>query len=318
MQITMSHLRTYITSATLASLALLLAVAPATSEAQQNRDDARFPIRLDTTFAFGTRGSGEIAIPSGDVIVRGWSEPRVRVRAATERGVVRAEGTSSYFTLGLRGQYSRGTDTRFEVWVPVGTRLRITTQSGNVTIGGTKAEVEAGTQSGDIELEDVGDRVAANVLSGDVSMRRVAGDVRVSAVSGDIDLTDVTGDVEISSVSGDITLRGVTSRRVRTKTTSGDVTYDGVIDPAGRYDFGSHSGDVDILLPANASTQVTVATFSGGIVSDFPITLSSGTHDIGITSTKRFTFNVGKGEARLTAESFSGDVTIRQRGRTTR
>lgn len=314
----MTRLQTYITSAAVASLALLLVVAPATSDAQQNRGDQRFPIRLDTTFAFGTRGSGEISVPSGEIIVHGWSEPRIRVRAAAERGQVRVEGTSTYFTLSLRGQYGRGTDTRFEVWVPVGTRVRATTQSGNVRVAGTKAEVDAGTQSGDIELDDVGDRVAANVLSGDVSMRRVAGDVRVSAVSGDVDLMEVTGDVEVSSVSGDITLRGVTSRRVRTKTTSGDVSYDGVIDPAGRYDFGSHSGDVDILLPANASTQVTVATFSGGLVSDFPITLSSGTHDIGITSTKRFTFNVGKGEARITAESFSGDVTIRQRGRTAR
>ena len=316
----MARLQTYITSATVASLALVLALAPDVAGAQRSRDrdDERFPIRLDTTFAFGARGSGEISIPSGDIIVRAWTEPRVRVRAATERGTVRAEGTSSYFSLGLRGQYNRSTDARFEVWVPVGTRLRATTQSGNVSIAGTKAEVEVGTQSGDIELDDVGERIAVNVLSGDVSMRRVAGDVRVSAVSGDIDLTDATGDVEVSSVSGDIVLRGVTSRRVRTKTTSGDVTYDGSIDPAGRYDFGSHSGEVDVLLPANASTQVSVATFSGGIVSDFPITLSSGTHDIGITSTKRFTFNIGKGEARLTAESFSGDVTIRQRGRTTR
>jgi hypothetical protein len=52
----------------------------------------------------------------------------------------------------------------------------------------------------------------------------------------------------------------------------------------------------------------TVATYSGSIESDFPITLKPGEHGIG---TRRFTFEIGKGDARISAESFSGDVTIR-------
>ncbi|HYD54205.1 MAG TPA: DUF4097 family beta strand repeat-containing protein [Gemmatimonadaceae bacterium] len=310
----MARLTPYITLAALAAV-----LAPAADAQQRGRDrEERFTTRLDTTFAFAARGSGEITVPGGDIIVRAWNEPRVRVRAAAERGDVRLEGSSGFFSLGLRGSYGRSTDARFEVTVPAGTRIRAVTQSGDISIVGTRGEVEASTQSGDVEVAEANERVAVNLLSGDVTMRRITGDVRVSAVSGDVELAESSGDVEIATVSGEIDLRGVTSRRVRAKSTSGDVSYDGSIDPSGRYDLGSHSGEVDVFLAQAVSAQITVSTYSGGIESDFPITLNPGDHNVGIGGTKRFTFNVGRGDARITAESFSGDVTIRQRGRAAR
>jgi DUF4097 and DUF4098 domain-containing protein YvlB len=296
--------------------ALLVAGVATNADAQQrSRDDDRYTSRLDTTFAFGPRGSGEISVPGGDIIVEAWNQPQVRVRAATERGTVRLETSSTFFSLGLR-QANRGTDARFVVTVPVGTRIKANTQTGDISIEGTKAEAEAGTMSGDVEIGDVSDRLAVSVLSGDVVLRRISGDIRVNAISGGVELDGGSGDIEIVSVSGDIDIRGATSRRVRATSTSGDILYDGTIDPAGRYDLKSHSGEVDLVVAANASAQMSVATFSGGIESDFPITLNPGEHGLGMTSTKRFTFNIGKGEARIVAESFSGDVTIRQRGRT--
>lgn len=317
----MTRLHAYITAALLAA-----AFAPAGAQESRERprervrervrdrdDDGR--ARIDTTFAFGARGSAEIVVPGGDVIVRAWDQPRVRVRGETERGAPRVSVGGSYFNVhveGLRGSHAGG---ELEVMVPVGTRVRAQSQGGDLTIVGTKAEVEAYAMAGDVLVEDAADRVMANTLSGDLTIRRVQGDLRVTAVSGDVGITDVTGDVEATSVSGDLTLRSVTSRRVRAKTTSGDVSYEGAVDAAGRYDLGSHAGDVDVVVPAGLSAQVTVSTFSGTIESDFPITLPPGQHALGVTGTKRFTFDVGRGEARLTAESFSGDVTIRQRGR---
>jgi DUF4097 and DUF4098 domain-containing protein YvlB len=308
----MHRLNTYITAG------LLVAGIAADADAQQRArdDDDRYTSRLDTTFAFGPRGSGEISVPGGDIIVQVWNQQQVRVRAATERGMVRLETSGGFFSLGLRGQHNRSTDARFEVTVPVGTRIKANTQTGDISIQGTKAEAEAGTMSGDVQIEDVSDRLAVSVLSGDVRLSRITGDIRVNAISGEVALDGGSGDAEIVSVSGDVDIRGFTSRRVRAASTSGDILYDGTIDPSGRYDLKSHSGEVDLIVPTNASAQVTVATFSGGIESDFPITLNPGEHGLGLTSTKRFTFNIGKGEARIVAESFSGDVTIRQRGRT--
>ncbi len=117
--------------------------------------------------------------------------------------------------------------------------------------------------------------------------------------------------MDATSVSGDIDLRNVTARYVRAKSTSGDISYDGAVDTTGRYEFASHSGSVYLTIPQATGALLTVATYSGAIDSDFPITLKPGEHGIG--STKRFTFEIGKGDARIGAESFSGDVTIRSK-----
>ena len=134
-------------------------------------------------------------------------------------------------------------------------------------------------------------------------------------MSGDVKLSDVRGNVDVGTVSGEIELRGVTAKLVRAKTTSGDVTYDGIIDPAGRYEFVAHSGDIRLHVQRDASAQLTVSTWSGGIDSDFPITLKPGEHGIGKSTSKRFTFEIGGGAARITAETFSGDITISSNGR---
>ncbi|MDE3054657.1 MAG: DUF4097 family beta strand repeat protein, partial [Gemmatimonadota bacterium] len=150
-------------------------------------------------------------------------------------------------------------------------------------------------------------------LSGDVTASRLTGDVQASSGSGDLTLSAVTGDVNASSVSGDVKLDGITSRSVDAQTTGGDVSFSGGIDPSGRYDLTTHSGDVTLTLPEKASAQLTVSTWSGSIDSDFPITLQPGEHGIGVATSKRFTFNIGGGAARISAETFSGDVVIRRR-----
>ena len=136
------------------------------------------------------------------------------------------------------GGSRRGSDTNFEVSVPYGVRVVARTQSGDISVRGTRGEVEAHAQSGDVHVEDVTTRLDVVTISGEVTAASVTGDVEINTVSGDVRMTDLRGNADINTVSGDIELRGVTAKLVRAKTTSGDVTYDGLIDPAGRYEFG--------------------------------------------------------------------------------
>ena len=39
---------------------------------------------------------------------------------------------------------------------------------------------------------------------------------------------------------------------LRSETVSGELTYDGSLDPAGRYEFHSQSGDIRLRIPASA------------------------------------------------------------------
>ena len=293
----------------LAGAAIAMA-APAFAQ-QNRRADSEYESRIDSTFAFDRRGTVVLSVGSGEIVVTAWNRDQVRVRARSERSVIRLDATSTRVSLDLSRQ--RGGDTRFEVTVPIGARVSARATTGDISITGTKGSVDANTQSGDIMVEDVAERVDLRTMSGDIMARTIGGNIEVNTLSGEVTLTDVTGEVDGTSVSGDLDLRNVLAKFVRVRTTSGDVTYDGAVDPAGRYELGSHSGSVYLTIPQNTGALLTVATYSGSIESDFLITLKPGEHGIG--ASKRFTFEIGKGDSRISAESFSGDITIRSKAR---
>jgi len=292
----------------------MLPLFAARGDAQRTRNALRDSrSRIDTAFAFDRRGTVTVTAGSGDIIVTGSTDAQVRIHASSDNDNLRLDVSANTVALELTGNRTHG-DSRFEVSVPQGVRVIARAQSGDVSIRGTKGEVEIHAQSGDVQLDDVVNRLDVTTLSGDIKARAIAGDVSIDALSGSIDLTDVKGAISVQTTSGDIDLRGVASKVVRAKTTSGDVTYEGVVDPAGHYELTSHSGDVRLAIPRDASAQLSVKTWSGDIESDFPITLRPGEHGIGSSTAKSYTFEIGGGGARITAETFSGDINIRRAG----
>ncbi|MEP6493744.1 MAG: DUF4097 family beta strand repeat-containing protein [bacterium] len=296
--------------------AVLTTVTAESAGAQSRRRTANSDsrARVDTTLAFDKNGTVTVTATSGDIVITGWSRAEAHVRAVSDDDNLRFSSSSSRLSLDISGS-RRGSDTRFEVSVPYGVRVIARTQSGDIAVRGTRGEVEAHAQNGDVHVEDVAARLDVVTISGEVTAANISGDVEISTISGDIRVTDLRGNADIGAVSGDVELRGITGKVVRVKTTNGDVNYDGLIDPAGRYEFGSHSGDITLHVPRDASAQLTVSTWSGGIDSQFPITLKPGEHGIGASNAKRFTFEIGGGAARIAAETFSGDITISSNGR---
>ncbi|MDH5235941.1 MAG: DUF4097 domain-containing protein, partial [Gemmatimonadota bacterium] len=120
----------------------------------------------------------------------------------------------------------------------------------------------------------------------------------------------VEGDLGAESVSGSIDVRDARVRTLRTQSVSGDVTYDGAFARDGDYRFNSHSGSILFSLPANAGADLEMETFSGRISSDFPVTLQPG-ESVGRRG-RRMQFTLGAGGTRISAETFSGNITIRR------
>lgn len=291
---------------TLLALAALVAATPAAAQRSVSEVDSS----IDTTFSFDRRGTVVLSAGNGDIIVRSWDQAQVRVRARSERNQIRMDASTTRLSVDV--VRSRGGDTQFEVTVPIGARVSARTTSGDVSIRGTRGIVEVNTQSGDVTVDDAAEIVDLRTYSGDIVARGLAGNVEVNSLSGDMRISDVNGDVQVTSVSGDIEMNAVNARYIRARSTSGEIGFDGTVHATGRYELASHSGSVTLVVPRNTGALLTVSTYSGSIDSDFPIVLKPGEHGMG--STKRFTFEVGKGDARISAESFSGDITIRARG----
>ena len=291
-----------------AAVAALALSAPPSLAAQRDSGDGDFRSRIDTTVALSRDGTVDLSLVSGEIVVTSWNRSEVRVHATSERGILRFDVSPSRVTLGVRSDRGRMGDTHFEVTIPASARLVAQGVSGDVSTRGG-SDVEAHSVSGDVEVIDATGRVTVESVSGDASAQNVGAGVKASTVSGELNLSNVTGDVDANTVSGDITLDGVKSSFVRTNSTSGDVHFSGTLDPKGRYEFNSHSGDIEIAVPGGGAT-LDVHTFSGDVDSDFPMTLLPGTRSG--ERGKGMQFTIGGGGARISAQTFSGDITIQR------
>ena len=287
----------------------------AQERAERDRDRARERAEresagsLDTAVAFAANGTLTVNCAGGDVVVTGTDRNEIRVRARTERGTIRFSSSGSTATLEPSASRSCN-DGHFEVSVPAGIKLVAGTWSGSLSVRGVHGTIEAHAQSGDIEVRDAGADLEAETMSGDLTVQGVKGDANLHTLSGDVTVTGARGNVDVETVSGDIELHDVIARQVRTHSTSGDLTFGGSILQNGRYEFNTHSGEVRLQLPPDVGAQLSLSTFSGEIDSAFPITLIAGTHGIGASQAKKLDFTLGKGSAKIIAETFSGDVTL--------
>ena len=290
--------------------AMVLAVLPIVARAQDydRYDRERYPSKIDTVVKFDRQGTVDLSLISGLIRVSAWDRQEVKVVASIDRGRLRFSATQSRISLDVE---RHGSEARYDVTVPRGTRLALEAVSGNISAIGVGGEVEAQSVSGSVEVTDGAREVSAESVSGSVTVSNVAGDVSARSVSGGVSVRNVTGDVEAEAVSGRILLDGIHSSSVRTETVSGAVTYTGSIEAGGKYSFVTHSGTLRLNLPANLGAVFSVETYSGDIDSDFPVTMQPGQ---GRNSHDRFEFTIGNGRARISAENFSGNIIINRVG----
>jgi DUF4097 and DUF4098 domain-containing protein YvlB len=251
----------------------------------------------------------EVALISGDIKITSWDKPQVQVHAVSETGDIRFDASTSRVTLEVERQSGDDDDdTHFELMVPRDARVSASSISGEVTVKGA-GELEATSISGDVAASNVTGRAALQSVSGSISASDLGGAVKANAVSGDIELNGVTGDLQVQTVSGEMKLRAIKSSYVRTQTVSGDVEFDGTVDPKGRYEFNSHSGSFTLALPRGVGATVSMRGYSGDFNSSCAMTLMPGGSS-GEGRNKNMTFQIGSGGARFSIETFSGDVTI--------
>ena len=266
--------------------------------------------RVDTSFAFASDGQVSLSIVSGEIRVIGANTDEVRISASIERGRLETSFSRSRVSIEARSVNSRMGSARYELTVPVGTRVRATSVSGDITVRATGHEVTVRSVSGDLTVSEARERIETATVSGDVDLSRVQGRIRAESVSGDIIGSELSGELTAESVSGNVELRRSRLDAIRSSAVSGGISYDGPFSASGTYRFNSHSGSIRFGIPANAGAVLELETFSGRISSDFPLTMQPGA--TGGRRDRRMDFTIGSGGARISAETFSGNITIRR------
>lgn len=277
--------------------------------------DSRGVTRIDTVVAFDRDGSVELGLGGGSIKVSSWDRAQVRVVATASNGAgLDFDAGESHLDLSVHGNMMdrMGTAT-FDVTVPTGARLSLNSISGSITSVGVRGATDASTVSGAIDIRNAG-RVTTEGVSGATTITGAKGDVRVETVSGPIIISDVDGTASVENVSGRIELSNIRGGRVRANTVSGSLTFTGALNPSGRYEFETHSGRASLVLAPGASAAVSVETLSGSVSNEYPGAVRRPEEDPEEARTN-YNYVIGRGDARVSIETFSGRVQISQGNR---
>lgn len=231
------------------------------------------------SYEIGQGGSINVRNISGDVIVTGYEGETILVlgfKEGRDRDRVWVEDNSAGNKVDVRARYPENCDCnasiRFEVKVP----------------------------RGDYKFD------AISSVSGDVDVTGVGGDLRARSTSGNVTVRGVSGAVNASSTSGNVHV-GEINGTVSGRSTSGNVEVEILqLNGAGDMDFASTSGNVRVKLPSNLDADVRMSTTSGGLKTDFPLTIEEPERGSG----RRASGRIGAGSRNLNLKSTSGSVSL--------
>ena len=259
--------------------------------------------RISRTVNVGANGEIELSNISGDILItRGGGTtasidvvktahgasadearamlPLVQVEI-TERGT-RAEARTRYPDSNEARRNNRrniNVSVSYTVAAPEGTRIIAKSISGDINARDIRGGLTLESISGTVRIANAGRVVNGRSISGDIELSdtTIDGALEAGTISGTVRLRKLTAkSVALNSVSGDVQIEDVSAERVDAQAISGNITFAGDLQPNGRYEFTSHSGNIRLAVPAGAGFQVEASSFSGSINTDIPVTMSGG------------------------------------------
>ncbi|CAL9546771.1 hypothetical protein SUDANB121_04370 [Nocardiopsis dassonvillei] len=136
--------------------------------------------------------------------------------------------------------------------------------------------VDVTTMAAPIVVAGVGSRTRLKTASGEVTVDGATGETDINTVSGNASLRDVSGGLAFNSVSGQLAVAGGRVSSLSAKTVSGSVLADTDVAPAGRVRINTVSGEVALRVPADTSASVEIRNASSSVDSDFGLEKRGG------------------------------------------
>lgn len=174
------------------------------------------------------------------------------------------------------------------------------------------ADVMIHASTGPVRIQGVNGDLSIDADNSPVEVRDSIGQVRVRTVAGSITLANLRqGHVEATSVGGQITLNNVSGHVVSVNTTAGPITFTGDCTGGGQYGLSTHSGSIEVSLPATASVDVSARSVTGSVEDDFP--LQPAAHSaLALNQGRSFAGTSNAGAASLRLRTFSGKIRVKK------
>jgi DUF4097 and DUF4098 domain-containing protein YvlB len=253
-------------------------------------------------FRYSVQPGATVAITNdfGPITVRASTANQVLVTTTAHSNKVEVDGNQSGNRLDIRTHFLQKASgdegaVDYDVQVPNNAALVVRTAGGTVKVQNVSGDVTVESDTGSVDIRD-----ASN------------GHVHVRTMSGPVTLNNVrNGHVELTSISGEVTLNSVSGSMVSANTTGAAVHFTGDCGGGGEYTLTSHSGNIDVALPAEASVDVTARSVTGSVEDGFQ--LQPDSHPTtALAAGKSFAGHANSGAASLHLRTFSGKITVKK------
>jgi predicted membrane protein len=274
---------------------------------------------LHETWSVSADARVEISNVRGTVTVSGWDKPEVSLDGSLGRdSKLDISGDAGHLMLKVTGEkdswvHGNGPDTDSDITlrVPRAAALDVNVVSADANVTGIAGKtLEVASVSGGISVNSGVPDVDVNSVSGDVTFDHTGAAMmraHLQTVSGNINAKGLNGRVKVETVSGDMVVSAGAVQDLEAGTVSGDANLTFAPASHASVKLESMSGDLRVHLPSSVSAHIEATTFSGGIDSDFG---KVQTQEMGPGSS--LDAQAGAGDARINAQSFSGNIELRK------
>lgn len=213
--------------------------------------------KKEFSYNVGPRAVVSITNNYGPITVKPSGSRQVVVETVSHSDAVSLVNEQHGDRIELRSMSSRpGNDlVDYTVLVPVDAFVSLRSSDGTLRAQGLRGDVILEAAAASVEVTDISDA-----------------HLHVKTLSGPITLTDIRNShLDIHSVSGNVNIRNVTGPFIEVSSGSGRISYQGDPGSAGEYLLSSHSGDLDVSIPASALVDIKARSIKGQSDPEFPM-----------------------------------------------
>lgn len=272
--------------------------------------------RVSSGHALDRDGSIRIFVLNGSVRVLGWDRDSVAVTGTAAKGQeLFIGGGRRGVKLGLwdRVDADNALPSHLEIRVPAGARVWVKTgYAADIEVAGVVGGLDLNTAAGTVRVTGSPRELAIEAMEGSVEITGSPAWLRAKSASGAITLRGSAEDAILTTVSGPISViapRGAAAPfgRSRFESVTGSVAFSGAPARGGTLHVDTHSGAIDVSLPATLGADFDVTTISGSVTNAL-----TAARPVAESRRKALVFSTGEGGAHITIRTFKGPVRLRR------
>jgi hypothetical protein len=248
----------------------------------------------------------KIWMPVGKIRLVAWDRDSlvVRGRVASDENFFFG-GDSAGMKFGIEQLGARETSGRWSLVVYLPRTARVSVKSVSASVDAANIAGWYYSVSGNMHLSGAASSVEAETMTGSLDLDLTTPWLRARTGDGHLLLRGAPEDVDVSTVTGTLDVATTTIRRGQFGSVSGDIHYVGSPVRGAIMEFSSHSGNVELSLPASVSGVFSLSSITGMI-------------ENGLTSMRpaaaqphSMRLSIGRGGSQVTVRTFKGSIRLR-------